>query len=430
MRGSPAVVVIRPKVFALKFRLGLPQLKVFNRLNASTRSSRFCVDPSDTSLDTARSIFQNPGPLMLVRAERAVGRLRERGSIQVAREALEPLSRTRQLSSFQRVVWDTGAHHEARVTIPRSDITEQQLYMNRRAFVRAATAAAVTAAMGRTESLLAAGRPAVHGRTLANVRTSRFSTNESSTPWDDITSYNNFYEFAGSDNKDLPSQLAPENLITSPWTITVDGECAKTGTYSIEQVLAGRTLEERIYRHRCVEGWSMVIPWIGFPLADFIKTCQPTAKAAYVAFDSHYDSAQMPLSRRLPFDWPYTEGLRMDEATHPLTILAVGLYGEPLPHQDGAPIRLVVPWKYGFKSLKSIVRISFVADQPLGTYEKVDPDSYGFYSNVNPTVDHPRWSQATERRIGEFRRRKTLMFNGYGREVGALYAGMNLQRNW
>jgi methionine sulfoxide reductase catalytic subunit len=318
------------------------------------------------------------------------------------------------------------------VKISRSEITEQNLYLNRRAFVRAAigTAAAAAAAMGGTQRILAAGRPAVHGQKIPNVRTSRFSTDQTPTPWDAITSYNNFYEFAGSDDKDLPSQLAPANLTTRPWTITVEGECARAGAYSLDQVLDGQTLEERIYRHRCVEGWSMVIPWVGFPLSDFIKRCQPTAKAKYVAFDSYYDARRMPRSLRLPFDWPYTEGLRLDEATHPLAILAVGLYREPLPHQDGAPIRLVVPWKYGFKSIKSIVRMSFVESQPVGTYQKVDPDSYGFYANVNPAVDHPRWSQATERRIGEFFKRKTQKFNGYGSEVATLYAGMDLKINW
>ena len=318
------------------------------------------------------------------------------------------------------------------MTIARSETTDQKLYLNRRAFFRAATATAVTAAaaIARTQRVLAAGRPAVHGQKLANVRSSRFSTEQAPTPWDAITSYNNFYEFAGSDDKDLPSELAPANLITKPWTITVEGECARAGKYSLEQALDGLTLEERIYRHRCVEGWSMVIPWVGFPLSDFIKKCQPTPKAKYVAFESYYDARRMPRSLRLPFDWPYAEGLRMDEATHPLAILAVGLYRESMPHQDGAPIRLVVPWKYGFKSIKSIVRISFVESQPLGTYQKVDPDSYGFYANVNPAVDHPRWSQATERRIGEFFKRKTLKFNGYGGEVGALYAGMDLKSHW
>ena len=316
--------------------------------------------------------------------------------------------------------------------ISRSEITDRLLYLNRREFCRAASAAAVTAAaaLASPQRILAKGRPAAHGRKFADVRASGFSIKEKPTPWDAITSYNNFYEFAGSDDKDLPSQLAPANLITRPWKIAVEGECARAGDYPLDQVLDGETLEERIYRHRCVEGWSMIIPWVGFPLAAFIRKCQPTAKARYVAFDSHYDARQMPMSLRLPFDWPYTEGLRMDEAMHPLTILAVGLYREPLPHQDGAPIRLVVPWKYGFKSIKSIVRISFVEDQPVGTYEKVDPDSYGFYANVNPAVDHPRWSQATERRIGEFFKRKTLKFNGYGREVGTLYAGMDLKRNW
>jgi sulfoxide reductase catalytic subunit YedY len=314
----------------------------------------------------------------------------------------------------------------------RSEITEQKLYLNRRAFFRAAigTAATAAAAMGSTQRMIPSGRHDAHPKNMDNLRTSRFSTEQTPTPWDAITSYNNFYEFAGSDDKDLPSRLAPANLITRPWKITVEGECARAGDYALEQVLDGQTLEERLYRHRCVEGWSMVIPWVGFPLSDFVKKCQPTAKAKYVAFDSYYDARQMPMSLRLPFDWPYTEGLRMDEAMHPLAILAIGLYREPLPHQDGAPIRLVVPWKYGFKSIKSIVRISFVESQPVGTYEKVDPDSYGFYANVNPAVDHPRWSQATERRIGEFFKRKTLIFNGYGREVGKLYAGMDLKNNW
>ena len=317
------------------------------------------------------------------------------------------------------------------MTISRAEITDRRLYLNRREFFRAVTATAVTTtAMGGAQTVRAAGLPAAHGQPFVSVRSSRFSVGDTPTPWDDITSYNNFYEFAGSDNKDLPSQLAPANLVTKPWTVTVDGHCARAGAYSLEEVLDGQTLEERIYRHRCVEGWSMVIPWVGFPLADFIQKCQPTPKARYVAFDSHYDPRRMPRSLRLPFGWPYTEGLRMDEAMHPLTILTVGLYREPLPHQDGAPIRLVVPWKYGFKSLKSIVRISFVESQPLGTYQKVDPDSYGFYANVNPAVEHPRWSQATERRIGEFFKRKTLTFNGYGSEVEQLYAGMDLQRNW
>ena len=297
-------------------------------------------------------------------------------------------------------------------------------YPNRRAFMRAATVALAF----RTAH--AAGGPASHGPKLPDVRKSRLSTDEPPTSWDDITSYNNFYEFAGSDDKDLPSRLAPDNLIIDPWSVVVEGECARGGTYALADILRGQTLEERIYRHRCVEGWSMVIPWVGFPLSDFIRRCQPTARAAFVAFDSKYDRARMPRSRRLPFDWPYTEGLRMDEAMHPLAILAVGLYGEALPHQNGAPIRLVVPWKYGFKSIKSIVRIGFVERQPVGTYQQQEPRSYGFYANVNPTVHHPQWSQATERRIGTFFRRKTLMFNDYGDEVASLYAGMDLTKDY
>ena len=298
--------------------------------------------------------------------------------------------------------------------------------------MRAATTStvAVMATGLARRAVLAAGSPARHGPKLPGVRKSSLSTDETPTPWDDVTSYNNFYEFAGSDNKDLPSELAPANLVTTPWNIVVDGACQRNGTYPLERVLDGPTLEERIYRHRCVEGWSMVIPWVGCPLADFIARCEPTANARYIAFDSHYDRARMPRSRRLPFDWPYTEGLRMDEALHPLTILAVGLYGEALPHQNGAPIRLVVPWKYGFKSIKSIVRISFLENRPVGTYQQQEPRSYGFYANVNPAVDHPLWSQATERRIGEFFRRDTSLFNGYGDQVAPLYAGMDLAQDY
>ncbi len=313
--------------------------------------------------------------------------------------------------------------------IDRREITDRGVYVNRREFLRAATVAAGTGLLG-TRTALAAGRPAAHGAKLDGLRKSRFSATERPTPWDQITSYNNFYEFAGSDNKDLPSQLAPGNLVTRPWAITVEGACAKPGEYPLEEVIKNQPLEERIYRHRCVEGWSMVMPWVGFPLASFIKKCEPSPSANFVAFESHYDARRMPLSLRLPFDWPYTEGLRMDEAMHPLVILAVGLYDEVLPPQDGAPIRLVVPWKYGFKSLKSIVRIAFTEARPVGTYQHVDPRSYAFYSNVNPGVDHPRWSQATERRIGEFFKRRTLMFNGYGDEVAKLYTGMDLRKDF
>ena len=303
--------------------------------------------------------------------------------------------------------------------IPPSEITPKQLYLGRREFLASAGATIAALAGGGLDGALAAEKLPVTKRMV--------TTTDPATPYQAVTTYNNFYEF-GSDKSD-PARNAGA-FKPKPWSVAVEGACGKPGVYSLEDVLKGHPLEERVYRHRCVEGWSMVIPWVGFPLADFIRKCQPTAKARYVAFESYYDARKMPMSLRLPFDWPFTEGLRMDEATHPLAILAVGLYREPLPHQDGAPIRLVVPWKYGFKSIKSIVRIGFVEDQPLGTYEKVDPDSYGFYANVNPTVDHPRWSQATERRIGEFFKRKTLIFNGYGREVGKLYAGMDLKKNW
>ena len=222
--------------------------------------------------------------------------------------------------------------------------------------------------------------------------------------------------------------MLARNFKTEPWTVTVDGECAKKGPMNLEDVLKGETLEERVYRHRCVERWSMVIPWIGFPLANFIKKCEPTAKAKYIEFQTLNDSKQMPGLRSPVLRWPYVEGLRLDEAMHPLTIMVVGLYGEVLPNQDGAPLRLAVPWKYGFKHIKSIVRVKFVEKQPLNTWQDQAANEYGFYANVNPTVDHPRWSQATERRIGEFLMRKTLMFNGYGEYVADLYKGFDAQK--
>ncbi len=310
-----------------------------------------------------------------------------------------------------------------------SEITSKSHYLNRRAFIRAAmgTTAAAAAGVVGAEALLSAATPAPHGRKLDNVQKSAFSTDEKANTWEQITTYNNYYEF-GVD-KDQPSQFAGQ-LKTAPWTIAVDGECANKAAYHLEDVLKGVTLEDRIYRHRCVEAWSMVIPWVGFPLADFIKRCEPTSKAKFVEFTTLYDPRQMPGTRVPVLEWPYVEGLRMDEAMHPLTILAVGLYGEVIPNQDGAPIRLVVPWKYGFKSIKSIVKIRFVEKQPLNTWQRQTPNEYGFYSNVNPSVDHPRWSQATERRIGEFFRRKTLMFNGYGDQVASLYTGMDLKKNF
>jgi sulfoxide reductase catalytic subunit YedY len=314
-----------------------------------------------------------------------------------------------------------------------SEITDKKLYLNRREFLQTATGAAAAGAAvlaGAGVVLEAAGQPAPHGRKLDNVRKSPLSVSAADdkvNTWEQITTYNNYYEF-GTD-KDSPSEYA-KSLKTEPWKVVVDGECNKPAAYNLEDILKGQTLEERIYRHRCVEAWSMVIPWVGFPLSDFIKKCEPTSKAKYVSFYTLNDPGQMPGVRSPILRWPYLEALRMDEAMHPLTILTVGLYGEVVPKQDGAPIRLTVPWKYGFKSAKSIVRIRFVEKQPLNTWQDSAPQEYGFSSNVNPTVDHPRWTQASERRIGEFFRRKTLMFNGYGDQVASLYTGLDLKKNY
>jgi sulfoxide reductase catalytic subunit YedY len=313
--------------------------------------------------------------------------------------------------------------------IASSEITDKKLYLNRREFIRATTGTAVAAAIGvlGAEAFLEAARPAPHGRKLENVKASPLSTDEKPNTWDQITTYNNYYEF-GTD-KDSPS-MTSGNFKTQPWTVAVEGECNKKAIWHLEDILKGQTLEDRVYRHRCVEAWSMIIPWVGFPLADFIKKCEPTSKAKFVEFTTIYDPKQMPGLRSPVLRWPYVEGLRLDEAMHPLTILTVGLYGEVLPNQNGAPLRLAVPWKYGFKHIKSIVKIKFTEKQPLNTWQESAPQEYGFYSNVNPTVDHPRWTQASERRIGEFLRRKTLMFNGYGDQVASLYAGMDLKKNY
>lgn len=314
--------------------------------------------------------------------------------------------------------------------IRSSEITDKSVYLNRRAFIRAATATAVAGAAGVLggEAFLLAAKPAPHGRKLDGVKLSSFSTSEKQNTWEHITTYNNYYEF-GTD-KDQPSDLA-HTLKTEPWTVTVDGECDKKAVYHLEDVLKGQTLEDRVYRHRCVEAWSMVIPWVGFPLSDFIKKCEPTSKANYVEFTTLYDVGQMSAARYSGLILPYVEGLRMDEAMHPLTILVVGLYGEVVPNQNGAPLRLAVPWKYGFKHAKSIVKIRFVEKQPMNTWQRTTPGEYGFYANVNPTVDHPRWSQANERRLPSFfNSTKTQMFNGYADQVASLYAGMNLRKNW
>ncbi len=317
--------------------------------------------------------------------------------------------------------------------IRSSEITDKKLYVNRREFMRSATVAAAAAATGAgvlagTSASLEAAAPAPHGRKLENVQKSPLSlTDEKPNSWDQITTYNNFYEF-GTD-KESPSLYA-KALKTEPWKVVIEGECAKPAAYQLEDLLKGVTLEERIYRLRCVEAWSMVIPWVGFPLSEVLKRAEPTGKAKFVQFDTAFDPASMIGVRQPVLRWPYTEGLRMDEAMHPLAILAVGLYGEEMPKQDGAPIRLIVPWKYGFKSIKSIVKIRFTERQPLNTWQEMQAGEYGFYSNVNPTVDHPRWTQASERRIGEFFRRKTLMFNGYADQVASLYTGMDLKKNY
>jgi len=260
---------------------------------------------------------------------------------------------------------------------------------------------------------------------LRDLRKSSFSTSEKLNSFKDITNYNNFYEL-GTDKSD-PAENA-KYLTTRPWTVAVEGEVKKAKTYAIDALTKIAPLEERIYRLRCVEAWSMVIPWVGFPLNALIKLAEPTGNAKYIQFVTLLDPKRMPGQKFPVLEWPYVEGLRMDEAMHPLTILSVGLYGETLPAQNGAPIRIVVPWKYGFKSIKSIVKIRFVEKQPPTAWNLMQAQEYGFYSNVNPEVDHPRWSQATERRIGEFFRRKTLMFNGYGDQVADLYRGMDLKK--
>jgi sulfoxide reductase catalytic subunit YedY len=313
-----------------------------------------------------------------------------------------------------------------------SEITDKKLYVNRRDFLRTATGAAAGAATAAgvlgAGSALQAAQPAPRGRKLENVQKSAFTVgDEKLNSWEQITTYNNFYEF-GTD-KEAPSLYAGK-LKTEPWKVVIEGECAKPASYQLEDLLKGITLEERVYRLRCVEAWSMVIPWVGFPLSEVLKKAEPTGKAKYVQFETAVDSSTMVGLRSAGLRWPYTEGLRMDEAMHPLAIIAVGLYGEVMPKQDGAPLRLVVPWKYGFKNIKSIVKIRFVEREPLNTWKEMQPSEYGFYSNVNPSVDHPRWTQATERRIGEFFRRKTLLFNGYADQVASLYTGLDLKKNY
>jgi sulfoxide reductase catalytic subunit YedY len=315
---------------------------------------------------------------------------------------------------------------------PSSEITPEGTYASRRQFLK--NSILFTAAAAGVGAGLVALTGGLRGRRVADagaaagfpgVTPGPFGTDEARTPFSAVTTYNNFYEFGTT--KEDPSMLAGR-LKTRPWTVTIDGEVSRPQTIDIDALLGLFPLQERVYRMRCVEAWSMVIPWDGLLLGDLLRRAEPNSNARFVAFTSLFDPEQMPGQRRGYLEWPYVEGLRLDEALHPLTILAAGLYGKPLPNQDGAPLRLVVPWKYGFKGIKSIVRITLTRDQPPTTWNLAGPEEYGFYANVNPSVDHPRWSQATERRIGELSRRATLPFNGYAKEVAGLYAGMDLGR--
>ncbi len=310
--------------------------------------------------------------------------------------------------------------------ITESEVTPKGLYLNRRNFLTGVGVLTAVALAGEKLSNILAPSETVTASTKLDYSKSSYSTSEKETPFNDITHYNNYYEF--STDKYEPADLA-KNFSPRPWTIKVDGLVNKPKTFDIDTLLK-MPLEERIYRMRCVEGWSMVIPWIGFPLSALLNQVEPNSKAKFVEFTSLHDPKRFPGQQRGVLDWPYVEGLRMDEAMHPLTILSLGLYGETLPNQDGAPVRLVVPWKYGFKGIKAIVNIKLVEKQPTSTWTKAAPNEYGFYSNVNPNVDHPRWSQAKERRIGEFLKRPTLMYNGYGDQVASLYNGMDLKKNF
>jgi sulfoxide reductase catalytic subunit YedY len=322
---------------------------------------------------------------------------------------------------------------------PSGEITPEKLYLRRRELIQNAALLTATAlgVGGGVLALTGSGegggdREKNAGAVNADAtgpspypRNPSYVADEPPNSYKEVTEYNNYYEFGI--NKDDPARNA-HTLTTRPWTIAVEGETHQPRTIDFEQLRAWFPLEERVYRFRCVEAWSMVVPWLGFPLADLVKRLEPTSRAKYVAFTTLLRPEEMPGQRRAILDWPYVEGLRMDEATHPLSFMAVGLYGKELPGQNGAPIRLVVPWKYGFKAIKSIVTIRFTEQEPPTTWSRAAPSEYGFYANVNPAVDHPRWSQATERRLGEWRRRPTLPFNGYADQVASLYAGMDLAK--
>jgi len=295
------------------------------------------------------------------------------------------------------------------VDLPAREITDESLFWDRRSFLAALGGVAATAALPGPVGAL----------------TFRAPDDDKLTPYESVISYNNYYEF-GTDKSDPKANAG--SLRTSPWTVAVEGEVKRPATYALEDLLKGFKPVERVYRHRCVEGWSMVVPWMGVPLGDLVKRLEPTTRAKYVEFTTLHDPKQMPGQRSGILPWPYVEALRIDEAVHPLTLLVTGVYGKPVLNQNGAPLRLVVPWKYGFKGGKSIVKIRFTEQMPRTTWNVVLPDEYGFYANVNPTVDHPRWSQAKERRLGELFKRPTLMFNGYGEQVASLYSGMDLRR--
>jgi methionine sulfoxide reductase catalytic subunit len=311
-------------------------------------------------------------------------------------------------------------------TLTYADVTPKGVYSNRRKFLRDMGITGVAAAIAG-ERILSIASPnlTAYATSKLNFVKGQFNTDEKISSINDVTHYNNFYEF-GTDKSD-PAKNA-QKFNTSRWTVSVEGEVKTPRKFSMDELLALAPLEERIYRHRCVERWSIVVPWIGYSLSTILKKFEPTSKAKYVAFQTYYSRSEMPESKYGGIEFPYVEGLRMDEAMHPLTLLCVGMYGETLPNQDGAPVRIVVPWKYGYKSIKSIVKIKFQEHEPPTTWNQYSASEYGFYSNVNPGVDHPRWSQATEHRLGEIFSRKTLIFNGYGDQVASLYNGMDLKK--
>ena len=333
--------------------------------------------------------------------------------------------------------------------IPASEITDEHVYFNRRAFMRAGILAGTAVATGwayeklngRPRSLASSQQPpalknftpvpassSTHPIATGDPNITRaFTTTEAQTPFENVTHYNNFYEF--STGKEAVADAA-KNFVARPWTVAIEGLVRNPGVFDLDELLKISPPEERVYRMRCVEGWSMVIPWAGMPLSKLLDRVEPLSGAKYVAFQTLLDPKRMPNQRRRVLPWPYVEALRMDEAMHPLTILASGLYGRQLPNQNGAPLRLVVPWKYGFKGIKSIVKIQLLAEQPQTTWSAYGPNEYGFYANVNPKVDHPRWSQATELRTGDLEKRDTLMFNGYADQVASLYTGMDLRANY